>query len=117
MIKFITDEDFDARILRGVLRKLPHLDIVRVQDVGLRSASDREVLEFAALENRVLLTHDVSTMSAHAYERVTKGLAMAGVFEISQSLPIGQVIEEVCLIAELSLDNEWQDQVRFLPLQ
>lgn len=117
MIKFLTDEDFDARILRGLLRRLPELNVERVQDVGLQSAHDREVLELAALENRVLLTHDVSTMSAYAYERISEGLPMAGVFEIPQSMPIGQAIDEICLIVGGSLEDEWQNQVRFLPLQ
>jgi hypothetical protein len=38
--KLLTDEDFDNRILRGLLRRLPELDIVRVQDVGLGGEHD-----------------------------------------------------------------------------
>ena len=33
--RFVTDEDFDNRILRGLLRRLPELEIVRIQDVNL----------------------------------------------------------------------------------
>jgi len=117
MIRFLVDEDLDNRILRGLLRRLPHLDIVRVQDADLQSAHDLEVLAFAAAENRVLLTHDVTTMSAFAYQRTNKGLPMPGVFEISQAMPIGEAIEELILIAQYSLENEWQGQVRFLPLE
>lgn len=117
MVKFITDEDFDGRILRGLLRRLPKLDIVRVQDVGLQSAHDRDVLAYASMENRILLTHDVNTMSAFAYERIEAGEIVEGIFEVPQDLPIGQAIEEICLIAKASLDGEWQNQVRFLPLQ
>src|SRR5437868_1163394 len=35
MLPLAVDEDFDNRIVRGLLRLLPTLDIVRVQDVGL----------------------------------------------------------------------------------
>jgi hypothetical protein len=31
-------------------------------------------------------------------------------------LPIGQAIEEVLLLAECSVEGEWEGQVRFLPL-
>ena len=117
MIRFLADEDFDGRIVRGLLRQLPHLDIVRVQDVGLQSATDAEILAFAARENRVVLTHDVTTMSAFAYRRTNEGLSMSGVFEIAQELPVGLAIEELILIAECSLENEWQGQVRYLPLK
>ncbi len=96
---------------------MPGLDIVRVQDVGLQSAHDREVLTFAASEDRVLLTHDVTTMAAFAFSRIKKGLPLPGVFEIRQEIPVGEVIEELAQIAECSLENEWNGQVRFLPLR
>lgn len=88
MISFLIDEDFDNRILRGLMRRLPHLDIVRVQDVGLQLAHDTEVLAFAAAENRVLLTHDVRTMIDYAIRRIDENLPMAGIFGISQAIPI-----------------------------
>jgi hypothetical protein len=114
--RFLADEDFDNDILRGALRRCPQLDIVRVQDVGLSGAKDQLVLEWAAPEGRVLLTHDVSTMTTHAYERVSQGLPMPGVFAVSQSIPIGQAIEEIMLLAECSLEGEWEGQARYLPL-
>jgi len=78
---------------------MPSLDIVRAQDAGLIGCEDPEVLEWTATEGRVLLTHDASTMSAFAYERIKSGLAMPGIFDISQDMPIGQAIEEILLIA------------------
>jgi len=41
---------------------------------------------------------------------------MPGVFEVSLNIPIGLVIDDLLLLAELSLDNEWSGQVRYLPL-
>ena len=113
---FVVDEDFDNDILRGVLRKLPALDIVRVQDVGLSGVEDPIVLEWAAQHRRIMLTHDVSTMTAHALERIRTGLAMPGLFAVSQSLLIGKAIDEIVILAECSIDGEWEGQVRYLPL-
>lgn len=53
MIRFLTDEQFKGAIYTGVKRRLPELDIVRVQDVGLRTASDPRILQFAALDGRI----------------------------------------------------------------
>ena len=119
MIKFAMDEDFNNRILRGVLRRQPQLDIVRVQDVltGEERHDDRRILEWLATEQRVLLTHDVTTMRPYAEARVAEGKPMPGVFEVSQSLPIGQAIEEILLLAACSLEGEWEGQIRFLPLR
>lgn len=116
MLPLAADEDLDNRIVRGVLRRNPGLDIVRAQDAGLAGADDPEVLEWAAREGRVLFTHDASTMTGHAYDRVLAGLTMPGLFEVSQSLPVGRAIEEILIVAELSLEGEWVGQVRYLPL-
>lgn len=117
MIRFLADEDFNNRIVRGLRRRLAALDIVRVQDVGLLACPDPEVLEWAATEGRVVLTHDVSTMKKWAFSRVDVGMPMSGVIEIPQETPIGVAIEELTLLAECSFENEWEGQVIFLPLK
>jgi hypothetical protein len=63
MIALAADENFNNDILRGLMRLRPGLDIVRIQDVGLSGADDPVVLEWAAREGRVLLRHDVSTIT------------------------------------------------------
>jgi hypothetical protein len=79
-------------------------------------ADDPTVLAWAAGEGRILLTHDVTTMTRHAFERVRAGLPMPGVFAASRAVSIRQAIEDVLLLAECSLDGEWEGQVRYLPL-
>jgi len=117
VIRFAADENFNNDIVRGLLRREPSLDIVRIQDAGLRTADDPAVLEWCAVQNRILLTHDVATMSDHAYDRVAASLPMSGVFEIARSLPMHLVIEDLLLIAECSTEGEWDNQVRYLPLK
>ena len=63
------------------------------------------------------MTHDVATMINFAYERIESGFSMPGLFEVSRRVPLGLAIEEIILIAECSLDNEWEGQIRFLPLK
>ncbi len=115
-IRFLTDEDFRSAILDGLRRRLPKLDIVRMQDAGLRTFRDEGILEFAAAENRIVLTHDVATMRRHANARVIAGLPMPGVLEISQNYPIGAAINEIVMIVECSPPEEWNNLVQRLPL-
>lgn len=72
MLKLLADENFDNTILRGLLRRQPDIDIIRVQDTELYGANDSTVLAWAAKENRILLTHDVATITRYAYERIAK---------------------------------------------
>lgn len=75
MLRLVADENFNGDIVRGLLRRKPDLDIVRVQDVGLSGADDPAILEWATREQRVLLTHDVSTITRYAYERIQASLS------------------------------------------
>ncbi len=89
---------------------------MRVRERGLSGADDPTVLDWAASEGRVLLTHDASTMRRYAYERVRLGQPMPGVFVVRQALPIRRAVDEILLVAECSLEGEWEGQVRYLPL-
>ncbi len=67
MLRLAADENFNGDIVRGLLRRNPKLDIVRVQDVGLSGADDPSVLQWAADQGRILVTHDISTLVKHAF--------------------------------------------------
>jgi len=93
------------------------VDIVRVQDIHLGGADDPTILEWAAQNQRVLLTHDVTTMTRFAYDRVKEGKPMPGVFEVSRKVPLAVAIDDILLLAECSEPGEWEGQVRHLPLR
>jgi hypothetical protein len=116
MLRLVSDENFNGDIVRGLSRRHPKLDLVRVQDVGLVQTPDSDILGWATSQGRVLLSHDVSTVPPTAYQRVGDGKPMPGVFILPDRMPIGQAIDEILF---LSLDvepDEWKDQVLFLPL-
>lgn len=117
MLTWAADENLNHDIVRGVLRRDPKIDILRVQDAGLTAADDPTVLQWAADEGRVLLTHDVATMTRYAYQRVREGRRMPGVFEVGRGVPVSHAIEDVLLLSACSLDGEWEGQVRYLPLR
>jgi hypothetical protein len=117
VLRLAADEDFNNHIVLGVQRRNPGVDIVRVQDAGLLGAGDPRVLEWAAVEGRVLFTHDTNTMTAHAYQRINAGEPTPGLFAVPQDMPIGDAIEDMLLIAECSFDGEYEGEIRYLPLQ
>ncbi|MEG4491799.1 hypothetical protein [Microcoleus sp. D3_18_C4] len=98
MLRFLADENFNNQIVRGILRRNPDVEIVRVQDIGLIEA-------------------DVAMMTNFAYRRMQTGLGMPGLFEVSRHVSVGLAIEEILVITECSLEGEWEGQVRFLPLR
>ena len=115
-MRFLTDENFNGDILRGLVRRLPKLDIVRVQDVGLRNTDDPEILEWAAREKRILLTHDVATITMYAYERVDRELPMTGVIEVIATDSIGKILNDLEILILCANPEDYENQVLFVPL-
>jgi len=87
VIPLLADQNFNGHSLHGLTRREPSLAIVHVRDVGLAAAPDATVLEWAATQGRVLLTHDRRTIPAFAYARVAAGRPMPGIFLVSDEMP------------------------------
>jgi len=117
MLLFAADENLNYNIVRGLLRRKTDLNIVRIQDVGLSGKDDVTVLEWAAQENRILLTRDVTTITKYAYDRINEGLPMPGVFEINMNSPLGDIIDDILLLSDYSFENEWEGKILYLPLK
>jgi len=61
-VKWLADENFDNDIIRGILRRAPDFDIIRVQDVPqISDEDDPAMLSWATISGRVVVTHDLST--------------------------------------------------------
>lgn len=116
-MRFLADENFNNRILNGLRRLVPDIDILRVQDTEIYQAPDTTVLEWAAKENRIILTRDVHTMIGYAFDRVKLGLPMPGLVEVPDDLPIGQAIEELALIIGAGTPEDFDQQVKYIPIR
>jgi hypothetical protein len=116
-MRFLIDENIENKIILGIRRRIPDIDVVRVQDVdAIFHAPDPDVLAWAAQENRILLTRDKRTMPDFAYQRVADGLFMPGVFVLLPDLTIGQAIMEIEIVTAASEQPEWENQVEYFPL-
>ena len=63
-----------------------------------------------------LITHDITTMPDHAYDRIRLGQRMPGLFVVSDRLSAGTVIDEVLVMVECSEHEEWLQRVIRLPI-
>lgn len=115
-MQFLTDENFDSRIFKGLLQQQPDLDLLRVQDVRLSNTADPLILEWAAQNGYILLTHDVKTMIGYAYERVAWGLPMAGICVVRQDEDVGMLVEDLLILIECTRAEDWPNQVHYIPI-
>lgn len=116
MIRFLADENFNARIVRGVRRQARDIDILTAYEARLGRTPDAQLLAWAAEQHRAILTHDIKTLVGRAYERVKLGQPMAGVVAVGSRLGIGVAIADLALIGLCMEPEEMEGRGWFLPL-
>jgi len=116
MLRLVSDEHVHGAIVRGLRRRLPAPDIVRVQDVGLAHTPDEHILEWAAAEERIIITRDVNSMIGSAYNRVSAGEKMPGILALREKFRLGHAIDDIYLVAACYPEDEMRDQVIYIPL-
>lgn len=114
MIPLLIDEHL-SQALTAALRSRG-VDAVRVQDVGLRSTPDPDILEWAAARGRVFVTLDRRTVPGFAYDRVRQGRPMAGVVMVDDSQSLGDIAEDLHVLAACESADNARDRVVYLPL-
>jgi hypothetical protein len=100
----------------GVLRREPAVDFQSAQEVLEDGISDENVLALAASQGRILISHDVNTMAGQFHTFLARNGTSPGLILISQSIPVGQAIDDLILIWAASEDVEWRDRISWLPL-
>ena len=115
MTRFLWDENTSHHILRAVRRARSDLDIVTVQQLGLASAPDSLVLDRAAADGRVLVTHDRTTILGILAARKRAGVSIPGVVVIQLSkASIGELADGLLFLADAAQPEDWQNPI-FVP--
>ena len=115
MIRFQADADLRYSILKAVRAREPAIDFASAADGNFESVSDPEVLELSAQQGRILVSHDRRTMVDHFRSRLAEGKSSPGVFLVTQSAGIGEVVEAIMRVWSASERVEWENQLRYLP--
>lgn len=104
-VRFLADADLDGRILRGLRRASPEIDIRTAADAGLAGLEDPEVLRIAAGAVRILVSQDRRTMPTH-FARFLNEAHSSGVILLREAVSIAAAIEELVLIWSASEAEE-----------
>ena len=114
--RFQADNDLRGSIRSGVLRREPSIDFQSALAAQLDGVPDPEILKLAAVQGRIVVSHDENSMPAHFYDFLKSGNHSSGVLLVPQGAPVGPVIESLVLIWVASGSTEWIDRIAWLPL-
>lgn len=117
-IQYLLDENLGFRLRRAIRQAAPQLTVWCVGDAGAPKlgAKDAEILIWCETPNFVLVTDNRRSMPVHLQDHLDAGGHIPGIFVLRPELSMGEIIDELLLIGEASLPNEYQDQIRYLPL-
>jgi hypothetical protein len=120
ILRYVVDEDSRGILWRALQRHnhstvLP-LDVTRVGDQpGLPlGVQDPDILLWAELENRIVVSADRKTMIGHHTAHLEAGRHSAGLFIILPGAKAPNVVEFLMVAAYASEPQEWQDRVEFI---
>lgn len=81
-----------------------------------KSTLDPEILLWCEEHNFILVTNNRSSMPVHLADHIAQGHHIPGILILNADFSFGQNIEELILIAECAFEEEYQDQIVFLPI-
>ncbi len=102
-------------ILLATIRRGPVIDFQTATMAGLSGLDDMQVLERAAREGRILVTHDRKTMPRHFSEFIAKE-SSPGLLVVPQYLSVTAAVDDLILIWSATEAEEWANRIVFLPL-
>jgi predicted nuclease of predicted toxin-antitoxin system len=113
-ILFQADADLRVPIVKGLKRREPTIDFATAHEAGLTGLDDRAVLQLAASQNRVLVSHDVSTLP-EAFSHFIQQQSSPGVILVFQELSYREAIEGLLRVWTNTEAEDWENVLSFLP--
>ena len=118
MRRFLIDENISPEYRTQLLNHEPSLKVLVIGDEGApaRSTPDPEILKWCEQNQFNLITNNRKSMPQHLSDHLSAGHHVPGIFTINLEVPMGKIIDELLLIAGASDEDEYIDEIKYLPL-
>lgn len=107
-VRFQLDEHISHAVAEALRRR--GIDVLTIDEAGLRTASDEEIMDQSTLAGRVIVTNDSDFLALHQAARRHAGIAFCS----RGAQGIGRVVAGLVLIYEVLEPDEMAGQVEFL---
>jgi hypothetical protein len=114
-VRFLAEANFNQKIVRVSCEESPRLISNCLRPVIPEKTPDPRVLDVAESLGRVLVSHDVRTMTGW-FRQCVEERRCAGLILVPENLPIGGAIDSLLLIWHATEAEEWINQMLRLPL-
>ncbi len=117
-IKYLFDENVNISFKVTLRHERPDIESYRIGDPGFpkNGTLDPEILFWCDINGFILVTNNRASMPVHLEDHIRAGRHIPGIFILNANMSLRETIEELALIWEASDTDEYQDQIRFLPI-
>lgn len=117
-MRYLLDEHIAPVYRAQLLRAEPELEVWIVGDPGApsRGTLDPDILVWCEEHHFVLVTNNRKSMPRHLADHLALGQHIPGILVINPALSMGELLDELVLIAGASDELEYRDPILYLPL-
>ncbi len=118
MRRYLIDENISPKYRTQLLYHEPSLTVSAVGDEGAppKSTPDPKILAWCEQNQFSLITNNRNSMPQHLSDHLAAGHHVPGIFTINLEESMGEIIDELLLIAGASDEDEYMDQITYIPL-
>jgi hypothetical protein len=117
-IRYLIDENTSHAIADQLRRRDPTIEVLTVghDPAPPCGTPDPDLLIWMEREGYCLVTRNRSSMPRHLRDHLAAGRHVPGIFILRPKATIGEVVDDLLLIAGASRPEEYQDQIGYIPL-
>ena len=117
-MRYLLDEHMDPAYRTQLLRAVPDLEVWIIGDPGAPplGSLDPDILLWCEGNGFILVTNNRRSMPRHLADHLAVGRHVPGILVITPAMSIGELIDELVLIAVASSEHEYYDLMLYLPL-
>jgi Domain of unknown function (DUF5615) len=117
-VRYLLDENMSREWRVQILRRLPTLMVWMVGDplAPVQGTLDPEILIWCEEHRFMLVTNNRRSMPGHLADHLAQGRQMPGILALRKNIAMGRAIEDLVLIAEVGVGDEFCNQIRYIPL-
>lgn len=118
-IRYLLDENLGRQWRIQLLSRLSGLTVWIVGDPSAPGLGtlDPDILIWCEARRFILVTNNRRSMPRHLADHLAAGRRIPGILVLRKNAAMGQVIEDLILIAEVAREDDYQNVISYIPLR
>lgn len=117
-VRYLLDENLSPAWRNQLLHHQPDLMVWMIGDpfAPVQGTLDPEILIWCEEHEFLLVTNNRRSMPVHLVAHLAGNRNIPGILVLRKNAPMGQVIEDLILIAEVGVGDDFRNRIRYIPL-